>query len=664
MQNTVNILTEVASQGFLAEAGIGEAAQHAPALSSMIAAMLARESESEVRKIQKDARLAQRHSLRGPPAERLLGLLRERLGMEGILAKLPQPDGLAEKRLARIRDRLGGMSSSERSKVLDAAVRDRLGQASASDRSLLEKMLAGLSASEENIMADHKFDIDSRGLPSSFQRAAWESAVESQLDGNLGLAKNDPANADMYAVIKGMLLLDQVFDPTASGFNDSLLKVWQEALRQTIDVNGDPVKNRVLYSKVADIMVQFQADPTLLFQQFAAVSRYVIANAGEVPFGHQNFASQVRIGMDQYVAGTPPFESLDLSISDDGDSVNEISGDNMRAFSAVFALYWLEEMRLFYTIERIVADHQSGTTPTGFDAAGRALDDWHFTRYLRMTEPERRSVYSRLLGVTGGEVPRDVQPNTHFMDIMNRFLGSVAELDRQSRISSLFLNPANGNSTRNMAITMENVRQAGHALAANMSLYAWGNPHFAARRINADASKALDMLRLQGVQTIFGVGSPYQVIERVCIADFGKAPDIPRLRRMAESGKAILDIVAKYPTVWLASSRVPLFPDPSIAINNGQPVSGISAADRDELFRQTQLYLAVNAIGDTQIDQYSKPVAEDYMSSIPALGGISPAASANGAAGAGLDKLKEMVSQGQTPSIAQLKQMLPGAFTA
>ena len=106
MQDTVKILTEVAAKAFLPDAGAEQATGQWTTLTHMIAAMLEREPESEVRRITRDARLAQRHSLRGPPAEHLLGLMRQRLGVDGLLAKLPRPDGTAEKRLARIQDRL------------------------------------------------------------------------------------------------------------------------------------------------------------------------------------------------------------------------------------------------------------------------------------------------------------------------------------------------------------------------------------------------------------------------------------------------------------------------------------------------------------------------------------------------------------------------------
>jgi len=545
----------------------------------------------------------------------------------------------------------------------------------------------------------HTFTFDIRGLPASLKpvaaQQAWETAVEAQIT-SLGLPSNpgDPVTLNTYAVIKGMLLLDEQFDATTSDFSPSVRNAWLETLNSTLDNTGTTVVNRAIYPDIANKMVNpgGAAEP-LLYQQLASVARYVVQNALDVPFGSPLFASQVRVGMDRYVTGPPPAESLDIPELT-GSTVQdaELDGQNMFVFSTVYAIAQLHEMKSFYTVDRLTEDFLSGTLATQFDAGGKLLDDWFWKRRDRMTEAERMSVFSRMLGTAGGEVPKDVQPNTGFNDYMIGFLAAVAEFDRQQRISDLFTSGIAGNRGNSLAMTMENVRQKGHDLAANMSLYGYGYAHFAARRLNADFTSTFNILKNQVIQKLFGVTTPYQVIERKCIADFGKAPDIVRLRTMADAGKRILDIVAKNSTAWSSASGLPLFPDlaavaaarqaaaaagvslssshgpvlvPSVNVNAAGGPAAISVDDTEELIRQTQFWLAVNGVQYDDVDRRSQPKLMPYEPSIPPMGGMAPSAvPANGLGTAAMDKIKAMVSSGQTPSLDQLKALLPTGFAA
>jgi len=548
----------------------------------------------------------------------------------------------------------------------------------------------------------HTFTFDTRGLPLSLRtqaaQQAWEQDVETQI-ANLGLPNNpnDPVTLATYGVIKGMLLLDEQFDSQATEFAPSVQKVWLETLYSTLDVTGTSVQNRTIYPVIADKMNNpgGAADP-LLYQQFAEVARYVVANAQDVPFGSPLFAAQVRVGMDRYVTGPPPAETLDIPELT-GSTVQdaELDRDNMLVFSTIYAISQLHEMKSFYTVDRLTEDFLNGTVATKFDAGGKLLDDWFWKRRDRMTEAERMSVFSRMLGTPGGEVPKDVQANTGFNDYLIGFLAAVAEFDRQQRISDLFSSGLAGNRGGSLAMTMENVRQKGHDLAANMTLYGYGNAHYASRRLNADFTATFNILKNQVIQKLFGVTTPYQVIERVCISDFGKAPDIVRLRTMADAGKKILDIVGRNSTAWSNATGMPLFPDltavaaarlalasqppagvavrgrlalvssnPPSVIQAGGP-SAISLDDTEELIRQTQFWLAVNGVQYEDVDKRSQPKLNAYEPSIPPLAGMGTTGTpgANGA-GAAMDKIKAMVSSGQTPSLDQLKALLPSGFAA
>jgi hypothetical protein len=151
---------------------------------------------------------------------------------------------------------------------------------------------------------------------------------------------------------------------------------------------------------------------------------------------------------------------------------------------------------------------------------------------------------------------------------------------------------------------------------------------------------------------------------------------------MADAGKRILDIVAKNSNAWSSASGLPLFPDlgavnaarqaagaagrgiAPAAINAVGGPSAISVDDTEELIRQTQFWLAVNGVQYDDVDKRSQPKLTPYEPSIPPLAGMSPMGiSANGT-GAAFDKIKQIVSSGQTPTMDQLKALLPAGFSA
>jgi hypothetical protein len=86
----------------------------------------------------------------------------------------------------------------------------------------------------------------------------------------------------------------------------------------------------------------------------------------------------------------------------------------------------------------------------------------------------------------------------------------------------------------------------------------------------------------------------------------------------------------------------------------------VSPADQDEFMRQAGFVIAVLGIKDDQVEQFSQPAETQYAPSIPNLAPVSGTGSTNGQAG--IDQLRQMVSQGQVPTADQLKALvLPSA---
>jgi hypothetical protein len=322
----------------------------------------------------------------------------------------------------------------------------------------------------------------------------------------------------------------------------------------------------------------------------------------------------------------------------------------------------------------------NGMLPVKYDAGGRALDKYYWDSEDLMHKGQRHMQYSRVLGASGGDVSQEVQPNTEFDGLWLRFLSAVSEYSRQQRIADLFSGQP---QPRALSTTEEYVRKAGRDLAANASLYGWGYTHFAARRLNSHIHRAWDVLRLPEIQRAYGVTNSWQVIERVAATEFGAAPNIVKYRTMAQSGEAIMRIVADHHRAWVANGS-PLFEeDPQagqaavrgldrILAALGAPPAPVAAGgpaaqntiplDRArELMAQSEYWLAVNGIKDEQVDTYAQPSESVIAPSIPSFGGNGYGSNGHGNGGGGdiAEQLRQMVASGQAPTLDQLQRLLP-----
>jgi len=565
-------------------------------------------------------------------------------------------------------------------RLFEAGLRRSTGDAKPNDQELFLNSLGRMLSGKEAKMADPNFIFDVSRLPQSLRDPAeankFKQEVIKQLAG-FPAPTDAQEKANVEAVVIGMLVLDEQFNFTTPTFSESVRRAWEETLDKHRDFAGNEVKNITVYNEVVKFIVASRSGaraavtgssgggPTavnIFYQEFAFASRHAIQNVRDNPPPGESFNTQVKIGLERYVAGRPALESLELPplTGADGGDV-EIEPENIRAVALLYAAFNLEEMRMFHVVDRITEIFNNGQLPVGFDSGGRALDTYYFDREDRLNEAERRMVYSRVLGAPGGMISKEVQPNSQFDSLWIRFLSSLAEFDRQQRVDEIIAT----RTVRPQNLTGEYVRKAGRDLAANVSLYGWGGTHFAARRLNGHIATALDILNQPSIQKAYGVTNPYQLIERVAAAEFGVTPNIVRLRTMADAGNKILNIVAKYPNVWTKPNGQPLFEERTLDLA-GRPTTSpgdIILADRDELMNQTQFWLAVNGIKDDQVDKLSQPEQARYEPSIPTFAGMLPGG--NGAAGNGkvgadtVERLKQMVMQGQAPSLDQLKQLLP-----
>ena len=618
-------------------------------LTAIFADVLSTLDTRQRRAVARNVRNVQLRPFRAPP-ELLEWILRQ-IGREGlmrwVIAKLPRSDQAAAERIIAEWSRAGPVDDTRR-RLLEAATRFGLNRATRRDESLMARSFAQIA--KEKAMAT-TFDFDARGLPAGFDGAAWNSAVDALLQNTFGLPKT--GNEKVYAAIKGIVLLNDQFDPASITFLDSMRQAWDEVIvqKETFVTRTTKDSNRKAFEKVADTIPAISGRPpddsennVVFFQELASVGRFVIGKSADVPLDDANFNTQVRIGLDQYVGSAPVFESLELPpLGDD----TQIVPDNVRAVGTLSATYYLEKIRIIDVVDRITEVFNNGALSVGFDSAGRALHDYYWSREDRLRPIERMSVYSRVLGVAGGDVSKEVQPNREFEPLLNRFIASVAEYDRQRSVSGMFQN----NNARPLTFLGEHVRKAGNDLARNTTLYGYGGAQFAARMIAETVQSAIRILSLPAILRAYGVQSPYQVIERVAQNDFNQQVNVVKYKTMAEAAKEIHDIIARNAALWSSTLGIPLFTE----VVNGATVRGqLPEADQSRLFTHAQFWLAVNGVADQQVEKLSQPVESKAGPSLPLLHAAG--------GGAGLDaiaKLQQMVSSGSTPSLDQLKTLLP-----
>lgn len=543
--------------------------------------------------------------------------------------------------------------------LVGPALRFVIGKPRHDDRSILDAWLAHYL--KEIFMADITFFIDDSSIPILQVKDAKEKLslrVVNELLNRFGVPaeKADVTKVPSAAVILGMVVLDGEVDAASSGLPDALRRAWLESIGDIPDNAVPPVKVPLskVYQFIAENLPALKGGATTeAVQEFAFVAREVIAGASSIPFGHPNFLSAVRIALDKYVETRATGDSLTLppgslpggTQNAGGDAV--LNSDNIRVVGLVYPLALLERALVFRVTDRVTELFMNGLLPFGHDAAGKAIDDYHWDSEDRLSESQRRSQFSRMLGMPGGEVSREVAPNKDFEQIFLRLIGSASEFTRQREVDTMFRN----SRAPVLSMTGEQVRKCAFELAQNASLYAWGGSFFVATRINQHLQRAIGILNQPQVLKTYAASNHWQVIEKVAQQDFGGAPNWAKYSTMAQSASELFGILANNTAALAsASSSRPFLFDRTL--NNGKGDGDLSAETTDRLLRSVQQWLAVNGVREDQVQQYAQPVELTSSPSLPGGTALRPDASLEV-----VNKLKQLVAGG-TPSPEQVQQLL------
>lgn len=592
------------------------------------------------------------------PPDELVSLLGKVVGLAGLYrwALAHEPEGLGT--LGDLSDWLVRPHPAPTERELAAGRRAGLDIATDEDETTIDARLGHYLRSKK---MPEKYDFDPRALPVGVDGEDLEKEKIDQIVAVLGEVSRPVGTFVLGALSLDGRLLEQ--DAGVLGTHIRLLRNETEGSTPSIERGGDgqpkALSNVEALERIAvafDRIRRGDGDVSY-YEEFAFVARALIANARNVPIDSSGLEGRVLQQLTLYVPGQfggtlslPEFEAPSVAGSD-------LVADNMRAVALVYAAWNLEELKLFQVLDRVVEVFMNGQLPVGFDNGGRALADYYFSDdEKKISEAGRRMTYSRVLGVPGGEVSKEAPPNRAFGDLFLRFLSSVSEFDRQRRIADVV---SGGRPYDALSLTAEQVRKSGRDLAANMTLYGYGGTFFVAQKLKDQIARALTVLSVPEILSAYGVQSPFQVVERVAASDLGgTVPNILRHRTMAESGKAILDIVADSIPAWLGSAR-PLFEPRAgdvggIGAGNGNGARRLPPDiphDRELLLmRHTEHWLAVNGIKDEQRARLGEPELIAATPSIPKVG-------ADG--GAAFDQLRQLVATGQAPSLDQLKALLP-----
>jgi hypothetical protein len=578
----------------------------------------------------------------------VLDPLRESLGIRA-LAEIAGHDDTQH-----VRDRIEAMPATGRARLFDESIRHYLGTSAPSPQNLVQQALERLGIRKATgHMATSTtpffYSVDTSSLGGSFGADGFVQAVTDTIS-SLGFGAVESSSI-LVEGITGMLLLDGNTDPKAPSFGEQIRnRLWNYIQTPLVDSNGQRIgtsTNKDAFSAVDGVIRKLRTGTGAYYQELATASRQIIdGQRGAIITDTKLLPGAVTLALQGYGAGTSTTGSFDLpplTGVTTGGGTDEIDPDHIRGVSMLYAAFQLDVMGIIKVVDRNVEIFMNGQLPVSNDLAGNALNAYYWDTVNRMSEGARWMQYSRVFGAKGGEVSKEVQPNTAFDDLMLHFLSSLAEYNRQQATAALL-----GNN-RALSLNAEGVREAGRRLAANCTLFGYGYTQFAAKKLQQHVQTVLNILKLPDIQNAWGVQSAWQVVERVSSQEFKTTPNVVKYRTMAESGKRVLDLVAQNASAWTATTDNPLFAD---GTNDDSNVD-IKNTDRDQLMRHTEYWLAVNGVKDMDVAARSQPSDTAYSPSIPSLDGTGTATGADLAG-----QIQNMLQSGQTPSADQLRHMV------
>ena len=276
-----------------------------------------------------------------------------------------------------------------------------------------------------------------------------------------------------------------------------------------------------------------------------------------------------------------------------------IIADNIRAIQPVYVAAMFDQMKAFQVLDRLVELFQSGVLPVGGGSTGSDLYKYWKDTPLRISAAERRSLYSRVLGLPGGDP--DANPNREFNDLWIRFISSVAAFARQTTVGDPTTTPE--------APSQQLVRKVGQQLAANLSLHGYGWTHFIAVELQKQINTMIKLLSASEIKAAYGARDMWQVIDQVADLELGGSRNTNRYRTMASAGATIFAWLANNSRKLSRTTDAPLLDVARINKRSRRQgvVKPITRPTDADLVNACEQWLAVSGTPDDSVDDLSHP---------------------------------------------------------
>jgi hypothetical protein len=536
---------------------------------------------------------------------------------------------LVDRRVAlNQRDKKDGGLTSDLQTMLDDVERRLLGQVDFDELRRLQGLPPPLSSSDQIELSRIENLLDGKGawvvdplfiatraglkrmrvgVPGFHQKGLFPSQ-QSGSPGNL------TAEEQTLAAVYGILELDNLSDPSLSRFapglavalgefadNQALFAATMPLLAKQTNTAGFAGKS--LRSTGSS---QIRADEwvrvvrTLAESGIQADDRYLPA--------HVDAALSDAVGADD---GAPP-SSIVIDLPDLEESAEvEIQVDNLHAAQALYFGAMLEELRMWEVVEKLVELNQFGYLPLGRGDAGNVLYRRWRSGAERLSDIERRNMYARVFGFSGGD-PNLASQNRDYADLFLRFISAVSSYYRQFTVDQLL------RASIPVVVSQEQVRKAGRDLAANLSLYAYGMAYSVATEIQSEINQFIKLLSDREIRAAYGARDMWQVIDQVATLELGGARNSIRYRTMANAGAIIIRWLAKKAQLLASPGLVTVIDLEEI--RNPPPRNGTKPTNDpndQDLINACEQWLAVTGTPDLQVEEYAQPNEGPMITSAP-----------------------------------------------
>jgi hypothetical protein len=290
----------------------------------------------------------------------------------------------------------------------------------------------------------------------------------------------------------------------------------------------------------------------------------------------------------------------------------QIQAGNVEAMGPMICAAMFDELKAFEVVDKIVEAAQMGTLTTGLSDAGAMIYDYWKSAPNRMSDSERKNFYALTMGIPGGSV--NGSANRDFNDLWIRFVSSVSALIRQKTADQIL------RANIPAAVSQQQVRKAARDLAANLSLHGYGMVQYAARDLQDQISKMINLLGHKDILRAYGALDMWQVIDQVATLELGGARNSARYRSLATCGAIITRWLSQNIKKFNSSTTLQKVIDVDAVLSTDPPSAGKDATQKPtdyDLVNACELWLADTAVSDERVEEMAQPRESPAMTSRP-----------------------------------------------